>query len=69
MLPPAYGLPPGAPQECVRLFQELAESCGQRESSEMLAKIAGENVKYAALHRDIIARWSRFPHRNALLGR
>lgn len=28
-----------------------------------------EFVRYAALHRDIIARFSRFPHRNEALGR
>ncbi|MGQ0531445.1 MAG: DUF924 family protein [Caulobacteraceae bacterium] len=26
-------------------------------------------MKYAVLHRDIIARFGRFPHRNAILGR
>ena len=28
-----------------------------------------EWIKWAALHRDIIARFTRFPHRNAMLGR
>ena len=28
-----------------------------------------EGVKYAVLHRDIIARFGRFPHRNVVLGR
>jgi uncharacterized protein (DUF924 family) len=28
-----------------------------------------EFKKYASLHRDIIARFGRFPHRNAILGR
>jgi uncharacterized protein (DUF924 family) len=28
-----------------------------------------ENLKWARHHRDIIARFGRFPHRNALLGR
>jgi len=28
-----------------------------------------ENLKYAIEHRDIIARFGRFPHRNAILGR
>lgn len=28
-----------------------------------------ENVTYAEHHRDIIARFGRFPHRNAILGR
>ncbi|MEQ1497007.1 MAG: DUF924 family protein, partial [Novosphingobium sp.] len=26
-------------------------------------------IKWAALHRDIIVRFARFPHRNAMLGR
>ena len=29
----------------------------------------GEQIKYAKLHRDVIARFGRFPHRNAILGR
>ena len=28
-----------------------------------------EGVKFAQIHRDIIARFGRFPHRNAILGR
>jgi uncharacterized protein (DUF924 family) len=28
-----------------------------------------EQIKYAKLHRDVIARFGRFPHRNAMLGR
>ena len=32
-------------------------------------KIAQEIVYYARLHREIIARFGRFPHRNAILGR
>jgi len=30
---------------------------------------APDNRKYAEIHRDIIARFGRFPHRNAVLGR
>lgn len=30
---------------------------------------APENQKFAKIHRDIIARFGRFPHRNAVLGR
>lgn len=29
----------------------------------------GDFTRYAVLHRDIIARFGRFPHRNAVLGR
>jgi uncharacterized protein (DUF924 family) len=28
-----------------------------------------EGVRYARMHRDTIARFGRFPHRNAALGR
>lgn len=28
-----------------------------------------ESVKWCGIHRDIIARFGRFPHRNAALGR
>ena len=28
-----------------------------------------ELTRYAVLHRDLIARFGRFPHRNAALGR
>ena len=40
-------------------------SCVDDASS---ATTAG-TLRYAVLHRDIIARFGRFPHRNALLGR
>jgi uncharacterized protein (DUF924 family) len=30
---------------------------------------AGENEKYAVEHRDIVAKFGRFPHRNKVLGR
>ena len=41
-------------QESVRLFQQLGQ-----ESS----------LKFALLHRDVIAQFGRFPYRNELLGR
>jgi uncharacterized protein (DUF924 family) len=28
-----------------------------------------EQLRYAKLHHDVIARFARFPHRNAILGR
>lgn len=40
--------------ECVRLMAALPDP---------------EYLKYANLHRDVIARFGRFPHRNAVLGR
>jgi uncharacterized protein (DUF924 family) len=41
-------------QRCVFLFEAIGDA---------------EFLKYAILHRDIIARFGRFPHRNAVLGR
>lgn len=42
----------------VQLFATLQADTGDEES-----------MKWALLHRDIIARFGRFPHRNACLGR
>lgn len=52
-----------------------AESVGdQRRSVELFEGLAAEPggpdvVEYAVGHRDIVERFGRFPHRNALLGR
>lgn len=46
-------------EQSVRLFTALAaEHPGQAEA-----------LDYAVRHRDVIARFGRFPHRNAILGR
>ncbi len=41
----------------------------QDRSLELYAATGDESMRYAVMHRDIIARFGRFPHRNALLGR
>lgn len=41
----------------------------QRCVALMHAWSSDESYKYALMHRDIIARFGRYPHRNALLGR
>lgn len=48
----------------VALFEELRDSA----PPALREKSAGF-VKYAEKHRDIIRRFGRFPHRNAILGR
>ena len=48
-------------ENCVALFAELAAEAGAQE--------IGEFARYARAHRDVIARFGRFPHRNAILGR
>lgn len=49
---------------CVELFTALRDSSRGR----VREAVAG-NVDFAKRHRDIIARWGRFPHRNAIVGR
>ncbi|WP_409970223.1 DUF924 family protein [Piscinibacter sp.] len=48
-----------AQDEAVRLFERLAAA--SPECADMLP--------YSHRHRDIVARFGRFPHRNAILGR
>ncbi|WP_280151000.1 DUF924 family protein [Piscinibacter sp. XHJ-5] len=48
-----------AQHEAVRLFEALEASAPQTKGM----------LEYAVRHRDIIARFGRFPHRNAILGR
>ena len=47
-----------------------AESLAMQETSvELYRKHDPESLYWATMHRDIIARFGRFPHRNLLLGR
>jgi uncharacterized protein (DUF924 family) len=48
----------------VRLFKALAQEPTAPGSSERLGM-----TNFAISHRDIVARFGRFPHRNAILGR
>jgi uncharacterized protein (DUF924 family) len=41
----------------------------QERSAAMTAALGGEPHRFALHHQDIIRRFGRFPHRNALLGR
>ncbi len=50
--------------ECVARFQALHDSA----PPERQAALQG-NLRAAVQHRDIVARFGRFPHRNAVLGR
>ena len=59
----------------MRLFFYLpfmhSEALADQDRSLRLFEALGdaEQVKYAIIHRDIIARFGRFPHRNRVLGR
>lgn len=57
-MPLEHSEDPDDQADCVRLMQALCAETGD-----------GEYLRYAEMHRDIIARFGRFPHRNAALGR
>ncbi|MBL0942845.1 MAG: DUF924 domain-containing protein [Hydrogenophaga sp.] len=49
---------------CVRCFDQLRAGAEPALHAEL-----DHHLKFAVLHRDIVARFGRFPHRNAVLGR
>ena len=49
---------------CVASFERLLAAAPPEHQAAI-----GDNLRYAQLHRDIVARFGRFPHRNAALGR
>jgi len=58
----------------LRLFFYLpfmhSERLADQERSVMLTEpLGGEALRSARIHRDIVAQFGRFPHRNAVLGR
>lgn len=61
------------PQERGFLYMPFqhSENLDDQQRSLLLFTALGdtEQLRYARLHHDIIARFGRFPHRNAMLGR
>lgn len=56
-------------------FEHAEDLDAQRESIRLFERLAGDEpalgdlVEWARRHHDIVARFGRFPHRNAALGR
>ncbi len=53
-------------------FEHSENLDDQTRAVELFRKITTDNplgLQYAVQHRDVIARFGRFPHRNAILGR
>lgn len=51
-------------------FEHSETMADQDYAMELFARTGNDELmKYAVLHRDLIARFGRFPHRNAVLGR
>lgn len=53
-------------ERCVKLYVSEVESVGPDSLCGPYLRMA---LHYAVQHRDVIAKWGRFPHRNAILGR
>jgi uncharacterized protein (DUF924 family) len=50
-------------------FEHAEDLAAQRRSLELFGARDPGNLEWARRHHDIIARFGRFPHRNAALGR
>ena len=50
-------------------FMHSESLADQERSVSLKAALDADTQRFAVLHRDIVARFGRFPHRNAALGR
>ena len=50
-------------------FEHSESLADQERSCELMQPLGEDLYRYATRHREIIARFGRFPHRNAALGR
>ncbi len=54
-------------ERSVETFQRFAEEASTE--SELIRQSLQANYEYAVRHAEIVARFGRYPHRNAILGR
>ncbi|WP_188590233.1 DUF924 family protein [Achromobacter denitrificans] len=50
-------------------FEHAESLAAQNRAVALMETLDAESLRWAVLHRDIIKRFGRFPHRNAALGR
>ena len=50
-------------------FEHSEDMADQERSITLFAPLGEDSLKWAVLHADIIRKFGRFPHRNAVLGR
>ena len=50
-------------------FEHAEDPEEQERAVALFTPLGGEGLAYAEIHRDVIRRFGRFPHRNGLLGR
>jgi uncharacterized protein (DUF924 family) len=55
--------------ECVTRFTLLCSDAQHRDAPKPVQDLLTSNLDYAQRHHEVIARFGRFPHRNAVLGR
>ncbi len=64
LMPLQHSEDPSVQERAVQLFETLARDCDTPHR-----EILENSAEYARLHRDIVVRFGRFPHRNRVLGR
>ena len=69
LLPRAAELPADERLFAYLPFEHSETLDDQRLACELCAPLGAELLRYAQRHREIIERFGRFPHRNAILGR
>ena len=50
-------------------FEHSEDMADQERSVALFEQLDADSLKWAVLHADIIRKFGRFPHRNAVLGR
>ena len=50
-------------------FGHSEDMADQERAVELCGRLGGRDLAQAEHHRDIVRRFGRFPHRNAILGR
>lgn len=53
----------------VQLVKDELAALSQQDLDSAAAKSWADILRFAEAHRDVVKRWGRFPHRNAVLGR
>jgi uncharacterized protein (DUF924 family) len=59
----------GVLQALVGIFRREGEAASAEDPASPAAGAWKYVLTYAVAHRDVVKRWGRFPHRNAILGR
>ncbi|MFV0680196.1 DUF924 family protein [Ottowia sp.] len=69
LLPLEHSEEQAAQDESVARFSALQSDAQHKDVPEPVQALLDGNLDYAERHRDVIHRFGRFPHRNAVLGR